>query len=141
MSKIVKLINALRSNNYKQGKHGLRFGTTYDALGVACDLYIQETGLASWRMKMTEQTFLDLGCEAEHYGIKIKVEDITKDLNPVYDVMPPEVYKWFGFLSSNPIIYGKALSQWNDIDKKSFEEIADMLENKLIKGVRCLSGN
>ena len=42
-----RLIEALRSNKYKQGKNRLRFGDCFCSLGVLADLAVQD-GVARW---------------------------------------------------------------------------------------------
>lgn len=42
-----KLVAALRSGKYKQGRSYLRVGDRYCCLGVACDLMVQE-GMGEW---------------------------------------------------------------------------------------------
>ena len=43
-----KLIKALRSGEYKQCRAVLRDSRRFCCLGVACDIYSKETGLAIW---------------------------------------------------------------------------------------------
>ena len=43
-----KWVAALRSGEYTQGQEGLQTEQGYCCLGVACNLYMQETGLGRW---------------------------------------------------------------------------------------------
>ena len=43
-----KWVAALRSGAYDQAQEGLQTETGYCCLGVACDLYMKDTGLGKW---------------------------------------------------------------------------------------------
>ena len=44
--------------------------------------------------------------------------------------LPPPVMEWLGISERNPVIQGKALSEWNDENIKTLAEIADLLEEE-----------
>jgi len=84
-------------------------------LGVACDVYQQNTGKGHW----DGSCFIDDECD-----------------------LPDEVRKWFGFDSPDPILISneekKYASVLNDNDNLSFKQIAacvkkTFLENKNVK--------
>ena len=102
---IQKLIQALRSGEYKQAQFSLRCEDSFCCMGVACDVYHKETGKGRW------------------VGNCFTVGGIIRSL-----AMPEPVQDFFDFKSEDPDVCGKALSYLNDHDGKSFEEIADLLE-------------
>lgn len=76
-----KFIDALRSDEFEQGKGMLRTpDNKFCCLGVACEIYHRETGEGEW-------TRPDNG-------------DWSFDFEE--SVMPYDVYKWLGLDSSNP---------------------------------------
>ncbi len=116
---IKKWIKALRSGKYRQGRYALRNSNNqYCCLGVVCDLWSKETK-ESWGVLNPDGNYT------------IKNED---------QVLPIEVYKWLGFKEDNPSVdildkdrweQRRTLTEWNDIDKLSFKEIADLIETNL----------
>ena len=122
-----KWCTALRSGEYRQGRHTLFNGGQYCCLGVLCDIYLKENNIT----------------EGEQYW---KFDTISKEAryNNVYNIplsagiLPPYVALWsstnqdslMGIDGRNPIIEGKTLSLHND-DGKSFHEIADLIEKHL----------
>lgn len=108
-----KLIDALRSGKYRQGRFALRpgDGSTYCCLGVACDLYRLECG-GEW---------------AEHSD-PIKFEGLE-------DVLPDVVMGWLGCAHGGfeITIDGERdiLSELNDAGY-SFGAIADALEQQVL---------
>lgn len=108
MSNIKKLIDALRSGKYKQGKNRLRKGDTFCCLGVACDIYGKEFGI-DWVEDSDGYSFLG---------------------SVLYLPKPLDTY--FGFECDSGLIRINGekiyLSKENDHNNESFEEIADILE-------------
>lgn len=115
-ARIKKWVEALRSGEYAQGKNVLRDGNNrYCCLGVACEIYHQETGKGEWR----------LSDSAEYYFFE---DDNQKE--PA--VLPNEVVKWLGIKST--------LGGWQSDEAKSlvilndggedFNEIANVIESR-----------
>lgn len=111
-------VTALRSGEYKQGRHGLKRGkrgnNTYCCLGVLCDIYHKETGKGAW----VED---DLGNTTSSYS------SFAGDST----YLPECVSNWSNLLASDPCFkYNKHLSTAND-DGVSFSEIATLIEDNL----------
>lgn len=108
-----KWVAALRSGEYKQGKHFLRYKDCFCVLGVACDLMVKE-GLLKEKI--------------DHHGI-YKYGKRCKTL-------PREVIEWL-CLDSSIGYYGKwnpfcppSLTKDNDEGELSFYEMADIIESE-----------
>lgn len=105
-----KLVAALRSGEYKQGRRTLHDGGAYCCLGVACDL-VKDELCASWEQGSEDEEFLFL-------GEKLR--------------LPEEVRKLYGFstIGGN---YGESahesLTYLND-NGKTFAELADFIESE-----------
>jgi hypothetical protein len=102
-----KWVAALRSGKYKQGSGGLKSGSSYCCLGVACAISKQ--------------------------GVFVKTSDpyYAYDVSDGYlrtSVLPKKVVDWLGVKTSAPIAAGKNLVYLNDSCKMSFSEIADFIE-------------
>lgn len=128
--KKAKLLAALRSGEYTQGKGSLRTGGEGDepkhcCLGVACDVYRKETGQGEWRhVEDTEWRFY------------------TPDGLWAWAALPKAVAEWYGVSWSEMIGGGdlkvkppgpvneRYVSYLNDTGR-SFEEIADLIEEQL----------
>jgi hypothetical protein len=113
---IKKVLVALRSGEYKQGKFTLQSCDGYCCLGVMCDVYEKETG-----------------------------DKLERDLNDYIigtdlDKLP-KVQRWVGLKNyqgdhlvsryvgdKNPIV--KDLTGMNDIGHYNFSQIADHIESK-----------
>lgn len=106
---------ALRSGEYPQAQgvlrrltdnHGKKAG--YCCLGVLCEI-------------------------ADGAGIGGGREDANGEFM-TYDgsdtSLPESVIEWAGLGSPDPVIAGNELSVWNDRERKTFAEIADMIEGK-----------
>lgn len=97
-----QLIAALRSGEYTQTTGCLRSGNCYCAAGVACDVWMKETGKGRW----------------DEWG---GFETASPDM-PMHSFAPIEVYDAYpDGLMSRVII-------WNDVERMSFAQIADRLE-------------
>ena len=124
----LKLLEALRSGEYKQCRDRLYADGGYCCLGVACDVYHKETGLGEWSAYdfhgITARSFSTETAHGESYG------------------MPPEVSEWFGFADhgtskdGSPLAFGddghsaSSLISLNDDLKMDFNQIADIIEEK-----------
>lgn len=119
-------IAALRSDDYKQAKGVLQGYTKgkelgHCCLGVLCDLAIK-AGVAVYSD--------DMG-----YGDPNDEDDFNDS------VLPLVVRQWAGLHDADPFIHGspdeygecqdRMASSWNDKQKSSFEEIANMIEISL----------
>src|ERR1035437_1012294 len=107
-------LEALRSGRYEQAQGSLREGNRFCCLGVACDVYRELTGKGAG-------------------DTDVFVSDTGGDTN----YMPPEVMKFYGFRNrrgeydvSGPNVphKRKLADDDNDEDRKSFSEIADIIE-------------
>lgn len=112
---IKKLIEALRSGKYRQGRGWLCISGKYCCLGVACEIYQKEVG-----------------------GLSIKESpDGSKTYNEERQYPPEEVWQWFklysmcGQFESEKLGF-TSLAGLNDASY-TFEEIADILEEEFCK--------
>jgi hypothetical protein len=102
IKKLKTWVIALRSGNYQQTKATLQDETGYCCLGVACKLFIPEG-----KQKLTDAGYL-VGVMPDEQPYSPKwLQDINRD---------------FGVKT------GKNLSELNDNEELSFNEIADVLE-------------
>ena len=103
-------IDALRSGLYKQGKHQLRISLDrFCTLGVLCNLHAQA-----------------------HPEIAAKQTNLYEYLGESY-VLPVEAMKWAGLTGRGPMVDTKigTIPHLNDIEKMTFDEIADVIEEYL----------
>ena len=122
--RIKLLVDALRSGKYQQGRKTLRSGDNkFCCLGVACDIYHQQTGLGEWKPN-EDNRFAYFEAPHARYG-----------MNASYQVLPDGVIEWYGFNSSNPSIKVESnndvAAQIND-DGASFETIAKGFEEQYL---------
>lgn len=96
---------ALRSEEFKQGKGRLKVEDEYCCLGVLCELHRQETN-GSWN-----------DTDGATYGGNVLA-------------LPDFVCEWAGLEESNPKVKGLPLSAHNDRGK-TFPQIADMIAQDL----------
>lgn len=109
-----KLIVALRSGKYQQGKLKLRPTDIHHCcLGVACDVFRLTTGNGRWEKERYNEQWVFI---------------IDGDDQKTY--LPDAVVDGFGFDSRNPRVRGEELAVRNDQDAP-FSEIADLLERDL----------
>lgn len=109
-----KLVDALRSGEYKQNTGCLKQGNTYCCLGVACDLFIKENSEYGWQTKGDWNEY---------------------EINDKKAYLPLYVANWLGI--DNPFItlLGDNLhsaAYLNDILKYDFNQIADLIEREYL---------
>lgn len=112
-----KLMQALVSDEYTQGRHSLRTGDSFCCLGVACDLYAKETGIGNWRGGSIEGNPLEFVVRSGDYST---------------GYLPEEVRVYYGFKSrkggSDHMADEDMLSSRNDRGA-SFKEIAELMRD------------
>jgi hypothetical protein len=102
-----KVLVALRSGEYKQTQESLQDGQGHCCLGVMCDVFAKETG-------STLRTFDDTG---HIYGVSLNEHN--------------DVQEWAGLQHCTGESQFKfSLVQLNDIEGKTFSEIADFIETE-----------
>ena len=99
-------LNALSSGKYKQTSEVLQDSSGFCCLGVACDVYMKETGKGEWIVEDSRKVFLD---------------SITR--------LPDEVKNWFGFSTKYGDYDDGMLTKLNDDERLSFSEIADIIDS------------
>ncbi len=110
-----KLVEALRSGRYEQGRGRLREGDCYCCLGVACNVYQAETGEGAWSIRNAGTSvggwYFDTGGSINGFALT------------------DEVAHWYG-LDVNPTFNNLNTTAigLNDSYRKSFTEIADAFE-------------
>lgn len=114
---IEKLIEALRSGDYKQGRLSLRdTDDKFCCLGVACDVFRKETGVGEW-----EKDFR--GGDTYRFNASGSISGVG---------LPRRVQEYFGFKNLEGWIEHKSISlmYMNDWERLTFEEIANILEEE-----------
>jgi len=108
MNKRVKKlwVEALKSGEYRQGLETLKAGNFFCCLGVLCDLHAKETG-NNWSSERRSRYF------RESVGL------------------PHEVIVWAEISHCDPIIGGYSATSLNDEEKKSFVQIANLIQRHL----------
>jgi hypothetical protein len=106
-------IDALRSGKYQQGKFALNYQDRFCCLGVLCDLYDQQRcGDTLWYQQ--ENGVKGIGGSLHH--------------------LPVPVREWAEIESYDPpVIYNgrtMVISDLNDHEKLSFEELANIIEQQ-----------
>jgi len=109
------LTSALRSGEYRQAQHTLQVDGAFCCLGVACDIYLKETGKGSW------------GDSKRYFYDGVGDDSKTR--------LPAAVRDWYGFRTQ----YGsfgdpdrgesRRLSIEND-NGATFMSIADLIDSK-----------
>lgn len=125
----VKLVAALRSGKYVQGKRSLKNKTSdgvirHCCLGVACEIAIEE-GVISPPVESTPYSG-----NPDYVVYIFDNEDMPKESN----VLPHKVQAWLGFAHLN----GQFVAEWNQPQwltalndrGTSFEEIANIIESE-----------
>lgn len=112
----IKLVEALRSGKYKQGRKQLRDKDRFCFWGVACDL----SGLGNW--------------EDRQYSDGGKRYVIDSTLYGSFALPPVEVKDWVGFNDIRAVIIdGSFASLFDHNDNgKSFAQLADAIEQQII---------
>lgn len=112
---LVALIHTLRGNEYRQTTNKLRDIATdcFCVHGVACDLYLKRTGNGRWQ----------IGLPLTHY------QEFWLDNNASSTAMLFTVAMYYGLDQ----VITQAMMKSNDTLKKSFSEIADMLEENWLQ--------
>lgn len=113
-----KWLNALRSGEYSQGRYQLRDDCNhFCCLGVLTDLYLKETN----------QEWIE-GLEQFAYFAPSRLGDNG-------EVLTQEVIEWADLKEHNPTISirtgDKQISDLNDFERFSFDEISDLIESQL----------
>ena len=138
--RVQKLVDALRSGEYKQGSGQLRQEEYYCCLGVACDLFQAENPQSEWVQKGYGRGGFEFTAV------------IPEDDSPVSSTsssqMPPVVAAWYGLPEGNPILiptnagadsFAQRAAHLNDgtgeegEGRLDFSEIADLFEAEFIK--------
>ena len=107
-------VAALRSGTYTQTTGELQNAYGFCCMGVLCDLYFQKVG-GNWTPSEDEEmiVFTD------------------EDGNTNFGTCPDGVMEWSGLKEENPYVSGRHLSDWNDEEKISFDEIANLINENL----------
>lgn len=109
--RIKKFVKALRSGKYKQTVGALSKDGGFCCLGVACELYRKDKSLKS-------PSIAALKWNDRYVG-----------------TLPPFVAEYYGFGHTNPeLSNGTSAIGNNDNKGKTFPEIADLFEQKYLKG-------
>ncbi len=124
-------IDALRSDKYKQGRNRLKTDDQYCCLGVACDLFAEYEGVGKWGIAI-----FDNGLRKE-----FKEKFVVDNSEEVY-YLPYQVRDWLGLTDSDGSCvltddsddqipaFPVSLSDLNDSSRKTFKEIACIIESK-----------
>lgn len=113
-------VAALRSGKYRQSCGSLRKDDCYCALGVLCDLFVQDReheGVA-WLSVLG------------HYAVHYEEGQPTYS----YDFLPQPVMNWAGLIHENPAFFVEesedyfTVSDLNDDQQLSFDQIATIIE-------------
>ena len=110
-------IEALRSGEYSQTQEQLKDHHGYCCLGVLCDLYSKANENGLWKEETNLFHFETTPGEYE------------------YSTLPVNVCVWAGLDVDNPIVeFGEekvAISDLNDKEQLTFNQIAAIIENQL----------
>lgn len=106
-----KVVAALRSGQYAQTKYRLRSKDGYCCLGVACDIFLKETGQGQWKWSETS------GCYA-----------FVLDGIMTYTELPEEVTDWVGFQDATGNYNDVSSLLGNNDRGDTFQEIANTIE-------------
>lgn len=116
-----KWVKSLRSGEYKQGFGELRHDDTYCALGVACDLAVKDGVIPAPKAECYTHP-------ADNYNRVHVLYCYGKDGN--YTQLPVKVCIWLGLESQYGSYPGCSVSSLNDGERKTFAEIADIIESE-----------
>lgn len=139
--RIEKWIDALRSGDYQQTKEVLHDSKGYCCLGVACEIYRQETERGDWKE--------DQNAGDSHDALRFVIPDEDESTliarGNSYTIIP-EVRDWFGLPEANPDLlfpredriegdsefYEESAASAND-EGMSFSDIADAIERTFLR--------
>ena len=121
--RLEKWIDALRGEDYTQGRFALRCIYADGSVnscpwGIACDLYLDENDDYEWEDTGSVQS-------AIYFQPVGNVEIYDRS----YLIPPRKVIEFFGFTRSNYM----EIAQMNDMLFKTFDEIADYIENNILR--------
>jgi hypothetical protein len=120
-----KWVAALRSGAYEQTEGVLRNGNGYCCLGVLCDLYSQETGVAWWSNPHTG----NYAIHNHDNTLPIEVRawaQLADEFGAYVDVETDE-----GGATHPPYLANPSLTALNDSWAYDFKQIADVIEQQL----------
>lgn len=130
------LTTTLRSGEYTQGRNRLRTHDCFCCLGVACDIYMKQTGQGEWK----EVHVFDAAVPGRYAFYHPAVSKGEEHL------LPAVIQEWFGL----PQLFKlndefNTLSSLNDVgpdedtnNPLSFPEIADVIENNIDLSIKEL---
>ena len=108
-------VAALRSGAYTQTTGSLQNAYGFCCLGVLCDLYRQHVG-GNWHPPSEDEELIAF---------------TDADGKIIFETCPEGVVKWAELDDDNPYVSGRHLSDWNDSEKISFDEIANLINENL----------
>lgn len=123
---LLEWVRALESDDYEQATNGLAFRnsktkrTSHCCLGVACDVFAGRLGLP-------RISLLRIG-DRSSLGWR------DGELN-YFDTLPKSIVEFLGIGSSDPSLAEpgslkrRSASRWNDLEEKTFTEIAAMIRH------------
>lgn len=113
-------VTALRSGEYKQGTGQLNYSGHFCCLGVLCEVLLNNEEVASLNdnLRKREHNFYGMSIRAHNYGYRGYNSSTT---------LSPYLIRE---LSMDETIIQRLVDK-NDIEHKSFEEIADWIEEVL----------
>ena len=115
------LVEALESEKYEKGKSYLRNNDEFCCLGIACDLYMKETGKGKW---------VESSINPNIYAFRTETDEENT-------ILPTEVAEWLGTMSNecywNPEYLenehtSHSLAELND-NNETFKEVIIALRN------------
>lgn len=110
-----KLVAALRSGEFHQTRGRLRDDNGHCCLGVACEVYLRETGDGEW------------GKPRDATGLRY----FYLDGHPDAAMLPVAVTDWLGFDNTTGAYDGPGVSLMSLNDAQApFETIADVIESE-----------
>ena len=115
---------ALRGGSYAQGQGALRADDNYCCMGVACDVYDPYTWKLSGSLSNSLENMYSTKSKARSFP---GMDDLPSDVSGVLDQKVPDDMEG----SEHTYRVKNLLERFNDIQKWSFNRIADWIE-------RCL---
>ena len=111
MTNIELWIDALRNGEYEQSKRVLKDYKGFCCLGVACEIYRENVG-GHW----DEEGCFHEG-EEDYSGM----------------TLPVSIQGWLGVEGDDPTLGEFTASHLNDVKGLTFDQIADLLEDKYVR--------